>query len=279
MTILVAVDDSDAAADALRWGLRLASARGSTLTALRCWSYGRLAEGSRRPDPEAMDREVAGATAGFAERVLGPEAAVRVEVARGPARHAVLDAVTRLRPDVVVVGHRPLNELDSRLLGSVGRRLVEAAPCPVVLVREGTRRTTSAPAVVVGVDGSPAASAAASWAAGVAADLGDELVVVHAALTSPQLASGTTVADPAGEHHVLAEVSQQLDRAGRPHRAVLEWGDPRVVVEEVAQRERAELVVVGRRGRGRLARLVLGSVAGYATHHLAVPVAVVPPPD
>lgn len=39
------------------------------------------------------------------------------------------------------------------------------------------------------------------------------------------------------------------------------WGDPAEVIIEIARREKVDTIVVGRRGRGRLAGLLLGSVS------------------
>jgi nucleotide-binding universal stress UspA family protein len=39
------------------------------------------------------------------------------------------------------------------------------------------------------------------------------------------------------------------------------WGDPAEVIIDTAHREKADVIVIGRRGRGRLAGLLLGSVS------------------
>lgn len=281
MVILVGIDDTPASADALRWASRMATASGSELCAVRAWFYGRLSALHRDEplaDANEMDRQVAADARTMVDDVLGAGSGVEVSVVRGLPRHALAEEVRRVRPDMVVVGHRPLGEFDSLMLGSVGRRLLETSPCPVVLVRSGTLRATAErSSVVVGVDGSADSLHAAEVAAEVARALGAELVVAHAALASARLAVGVVAPDAAGEHAILAAASRHLSDAGVEHRLVLEWGDPRTVLEDVALREQAELLVVATRGEGGLSKLVLGSVATYVTHHVEMPVAVVPP--
>jgi nucleotide-binding universal stress UspA family protein len=55
----------------------------------------------------------------------------------------------------------------------------------------------------------------------------------------------------------------------------MEDGRPARVIADVADREDADLVVVGRRGRGGIAELLLGSVSHELTHHCDRPVIVV----
>jgi nucleotide-binding universal stress UspA family protein len=54
-------------------------------------------------------------------------------------------------------------------------------------------------------------------------------------------------------------------------------GRPAPAISELAQRVHADLIVVGRRGRGSFAELLLGSVSQELTHHSKRPVLVVSP--
>jgi nucleotide-binding universal stress UspA family protein len=136
--------------------------------------------------------------------------------------------------------------------------------------------------IAVGVDGSPVSLQALLWAAAEAARRGTGLDVVHAWRMphSP----------------FLTEVFKEPDRfeaLGREllHRAV-ESLAPRehvpfdvrsLLVEEQATAallqagRKAELLVVGSRGRGGFSGLLLGSVSQYCVGHAACPVAVIPP--
>lgn len=56
---------------------------------------------------------------------------------------------------------------------------------------------------------------------------------------------------------------------------IMEVGDPRDLLLSVAVRERADMIVVGNRGRSPVVELTPGSVAGYVGHHSPVPVVIV----
>lgn len=63
-------------------------------------------------------------------------------------------------------------------------------------------------------------------------------------------------------NQILLQAKEQAERAGASDiRVQYGWGDPAEVIIETARREQADAIVMGRRGRGRLARLVLGSVS------------------
>lgn len=140
--------------------------------------------------------------------------------------------------------------------------LLGRAECPVVVVRGRSLRTTGATAglpVVVGLDGTPAADAALEVALELAAARGADLVVLHCA---EQPVVDRLVAARAAGRGVLVRV---VSGAGHPDDLLL------------AEARRAQLVVVGSRGRGDLAGLLLGSVSAALVHGADCPVVVVGP--
>jgi nucleotide-binding universal stress UspA family protein len=134
-------------------------------------------------------------------------------------------------------------------------------------------------AVVVGVDGSSHAHGAVGYAAGIAARDDRPLVIATAATAERALAPDRRDAERAlarirGRHVVAREVAW----VGRTHpdvavRTVVVVGSARELL--VSLSERAHLLVVGRRGLGRLGSVVLGSVSEHVASQAACPVAVV----
>jgi nucleotide-binding universal stress UspA family protein len=61
---------------------------------------------------------------------------------------------------------------------------------------------------------------------------------------------------------VLADAERRARQLGASEIQVLSgWGDAATTIIEIAKRETADAIVIGRRGRGRLAGLLLGSVS------------------
>jgi nucleotide-binding universal stress UspA family protein len=137
--------------------------------------------------------------------------------------------------------------------------------------------------IVVGTDGSPGAKAAVQFAAHEAAAHGATLRVVAswqvppALLVSPEMAADLFTAIEE-EARALAAESAALAKSVEPGlevEEVVSEGHPGEVLVE--QSRQVDLVVVGRRGRGGFAGLILGSVSQHVMHHAACPVVVVPP--
>jgi nucleotide-binding universal stress UspA family protein len=139
--------------------------------------------------------------------------------------------------------------------------------------------------IVVGVDGSEGSDRALEWCRDHAPDLDAEVVVVHAFVTPAYtvplydtLAVSTNVEEWRDEVKKALETEWCASLGGVPYRAMVMDGPPAHVILETARAEHADLIVVGARGRGGFAELLLGSVSHHLTHHADRPVLVVPPP-
>ncbi len=140
--------------------------------------------------------------------------------------------------------------------------------------------------IVVGADGSEHSAAALAWAARMAKGMGSEVIAVFAVSPPTYLVetgySAPTVPvqfDPEWRSQMKAELDQEwvkpLRDAEVKYQTVMEDGRPASVVIKVADAFDADIVVVGRRGRGGFAELLLGSVSHELVLHCKRPVLVV----
>lgn len=139
--------------------------------------------------------------------------------------------------------------------------------------------------VVVGIDGSPSSDRALDWAIDHAVRERRQLTLAHGidpagvAWTDPMGGSHRAVVDAMADdgRRLLADARAYVE-IRQPELGVNQtaWmADPRVTLLKLA--ERASLVVVGSRGRGPVASLLLGSVGLAVVRHATCPVVVVRP--
>ncbi|MFJ9949708.1 universal stress protein [Kitasatospora sp. NPDC091207] len=135
------------------------------------------------------------------------------------------------------------------------------------------------PPVLAGVDGSPASTAAAHWAAEEALRRDAPLRLVHAWpwLTDGRAAFADTDALPAAAQQVVLDAAAAI-RRGHPGLAVRADVVLDAAVDGlVAAAADAALLVLGSRGLGGFAGLLLGSVSRATVARSAVPAVVVRP--
>jgi nucleotide-binding universal stress UspA family protein len=223
----------------------------------------------------------------FAQRVISDAAAavqqsgvpVTSEVVDGPAVPALLAAGESAR--MIVVGSRGHGAVAGLLLGSVSQHVSRHANCPVVVVREQADRKIRH--IVVGVDGSASCDKAIGFALDTASRSQAPLIAIHAW-------QDITAIAPAGPSDLaLKNVAERVSAGERLlSESLAGWTEkyPDVSVTREAipvhparvladASEHAALVVVGSRGRGQVAGLLLGSVSQAVLHHARCPVAVV----
>ncbi|MCI2418207.1 universal stress protein [Saccharopolyspora sp. K220] len=203
-----------------------------------------------------------------------PELTITDEVADGhPADELVRRSDTA---ELVVVGSRGHGMFHDALLGAISISVATHARCPVVVVR-GTA-AASGP-VVVGVDNSPGSHAAVHYAFEAANRRHTDLVAVQA-LPDAYFTMDVYPQPDQQEIRKRADLHlcEQLSGwcADYPdvvvHREVANDHPVAVLCDAARQ---AQLLVVGHRGRGGFAGLLLGSVANGVLHHAPCPVAVI----
>jgi nucleotide-binding universal stress UspA family protein len=276
--IVVGVDESVEASRALRWAVHEARRRDTRVLAVLAWSFlDQHTSGRARFEPDydastasaALDQMIRDALDGDADGLVEPRVVCDV-----PAR-ALLDAAAEAQ--LLVVGARGLGGFRGLLLGSVSRQCLHHAEVPTVVVRA---KEQGGSGIVVGVDGSEAAQAALRWAVDEARLRDTGLTVVHAYPLAPfgvyPYASMSIDAGllPKAAEKVLDGCVEAVDASGVRLTRVTAVGGAAAPLVEMS--EKAELVVVGSRGAGLLARMTLGSVAAQVAAHAACPVAVIP---
>jgi nucleotide-binding universal stress UspA family protein len=139
--------------------------------------------------------------------------------------------------------------------------------------------------IVVGVDGSEHAAAAMQWAIRMAKGMNLDVIAVYAipppmyfdmgysAPTMPVQFDEQWRADMRKEFEDVW--CKPLRDAGVRYRALIKDGRAGSVIAKVADDNDADVVLVGRRGRGGVAELLLGSVSHELVLHCKRPVLVI----
>ena len=278
--VVVAIDDEDPDLLLLDWAATAAAFRGTRLVICHVceWLLGDLA-------PQRMDEhddlalrsgpELVVGTALDAVRAAHPGLEVSGAIGTGSPQRGLL-AVAK-EAAMIVVGARGIGGFAGLLMGSVSGQLAEHAACPVAVVRPVHG---SAVDVVVGIDGSPESGRALQLGLAEARRTGGTLIALHAYRYVPVAAAYAP--NPGIDQFSQRELAEEnLDRA----LGDVEERNPDVKIERriehgssaavlVAAADGAAALVVGARGLGGFAGLILGSVSQQVLRHAHCPVLV-----
>ncbi|WP_214401405.1 universal stress protein [Pseudonocardia lacus] len=282
--VVVGIDGSASALDAARWAALEARRRGAPLRLMTAYPWTRQFDGgvglgeSHRSDLQKRAERDLDAAREVVEAAF-PGGRIDSEGVVGSPVDVLVEEAARAQ--LLVLGSRGRGGLTGLVLGSVAVALSVAAACPVVVVRGDTHEATGPAPVVVGVDDSPSSEAAIAFAFAAATSRGAPLVAVHTWLEHVYDAHVAAMIDwTALREQQRTKLAQRLAGWAEKH--------PEVSLTQVVERDSAahtlversldaQLVVVGSRGRGNLAGLVMGSVSHAVLQHAHCPVAVVRP--
>lgn len=197
-----------------------------------------------------------------------PQLDIRTRAPDGSIAEVLLELSKQAR--LLVAGSRGVGRPVEALPNSTEAVLAMHSHCPVVVVPD--EPVPDEGAIVVGVDGSPLSEAAVEFAFDSAAARDARLVAVH---TWSGAVPGAGATDSGREDRLLAGVLagwQQKYPEVDTTRLVVQDRPVRVLLE---QAESAQLLVVGSRGQGGFAGMLLGSTSTALLYCTPCPLAVV----
>lgn len=275
-TVVVGVDGTHRSHDALLWAAQAAVSRRDALEIVHAIGLPYSSTGRVHDDVNhGADRLLRDES----ERALqaAPGLTVRTTLSHSTPGKALTEASEHAA--LVVVGAHPRDGLERIGHGSLTYQVVAGAHCPALVVPQDAGDGGSG--IVVGADGSAESVAAIALAATEADRSGQDLTVVHAWRSPGTYRSVDFVTEPLDERieqdegMVLAESLAGLGERYPDlvvHRRLIH-GHPAQALAEASKD--ARLLVVGSRGLGGVARMLLGSVSHSIVTHPGCPVLVV----
>lgn len=278
--ILVGYDGSDESRDALALAKQLARATDSRL--LLGWiepvgPFDLPHEVVLEPIQERAERALDEIARDLRDQ--GFEVGTRVGLL-GSAAQGIHELAESDAAELIVVGSSHRGRIGRAIAGTVGKRLLHGAPCPVAIAPRGFAQARRRERTTLGVayDGSPEARAALEEARYLALKL-------HATLKVIAVAEVIGPPHPAVDAETLSVVSRERAQAWLHEARValrddftvatyMAVGDPGRRLE--AASVGLDLLVVGSRGYGPVRRVVLGSASSHLVEHCDCPLVVVP---
>ncbi|MDR1354864.1 MAG: universal stress protein [Propionibacteriaceae bacterium] len=286
--IVVGYDGSAGATDALLYAAAIADSRKLELVALMALSHLRVTDRrttrALKVDPNYIENITTKAQTQLSDAVQQVATAYpELDVTSVLLAESPIEALANASKDaaLLVIGARgSSSEKRLPLLGSTATEVITYAQGPVLVVPEGTHGLSNGP-VIIGLQDAPDSLAASEIAATEAVLRDVPLVAMYAWDIAPELGDFSSVMqlDPEQTYRDLDTMLQELvvpllakHPELRVERRVVQ-GSARVALVDASRT--ASLIVVGSRGLGGFAGLLLGSVSRAVTREALCPVIVV----
>jgi len=276
--ILVAIDSSESSRNALHQAFKLANEE-------KCWitvtsvvpPYEGEIEILGVKDIRAALRKPCDDALAEVEKIAKNERMlVKTVCEEGEVYERIVDLADAENCDVIVMGRRGLGRVERALVGSVTARVIGHTHRDVLIVPNGT--SVGWKTIVLATDGSKYSAAAADRAIAFAKSYGGELKVLSVVDVPSEFYAE---APKAVEDLVkkakgfVADVKKQAEAAGVAAETFVAEAEAYQAVNNLAQEQKANMIVLGSHGRTGLRRLLMGSVTEAVIGHASCPVLVV----
>lgn len=278
--IVVGVDDSVPARNALVWAMTEGELRGTTVEAVYQyhlpWAPGPLGFSSGPPSEEELQKEATEVVERIVSDVVKNGSWGREPVAKtrfGPSASDILCEEAD-GASLLVVGQRGSGGFLGLRLGSVSEGCLHHSPTTMVIVPEKTPELGPVKRITVGVDGSEFSPSAIRWAVEEGERLGVDVVALMAwNWLGPPLREMQPVVgwDEDKAADFLADILEKAGASGVQGEVV----NAKPAKALVERSEAGDLVVVAAQGMSAARSVVAGSTSRQLAHHAVAPIVVV----
>ena len=179
------------------------------------------------------------------------------------------------RDGLLVVGSQGLDALDRFMLGSVSMNLVHHATCPVLVIKGEALPLRR---IILATDGSDASAKALAFMLSKfqpdRSTGNGGLVPIHVSVIHVMPIVKYPGLKEAG-HRLVEQNVRKLVKEGFTAEPLCQLGKPAQEIMKVASKQHADLIVMGAKGLGAIARFLLGSVSTRVVQHANCAVLVV----
>lgn len=210
----------------------------------------------------------------------------------GHPAEKLADTALASNADLLVISPQHHSILQSLRHPSVTARIIGQATVPVLIWPQqlpGTAfddlLTKPTAEVIVPLDGSKEAERALPMAQALARAYGQLLLLVRVIAPAPIVGTGipypieihTQEDDARNARHYLHDLRRRIATTELTVESMVLTGDPSTELAHLAAEHHGSLVVMTTHGRGRVARLLLGSVATELLRQAETPLVIIPP--
>ncbi len=238
---------------------------------------------------EAEGKNILKASETHATQVLNKKAEktlvkIRSVLAKGHAAYAIVKEAEKRKPHLIVMGSRGFHDIQGYFMGSVSRKVLSHAPCPVFIVKDPLQTPVQ---MVLAVDGSTASTRAVNY---LKSWISPALVSVHILSVVPEASrelgssarakpytKALTEAFQKQAQETNAQVRLLLLKKKFDVTSEVVIGNPRTTILDCLVNHESGLAILGAKGLTGPDRFQMGSVSEWVAAYSGCSILVVRP--